>query len=71
MDDITLRATTYLYIGGLQNGLIQTDPIANWESSKYVFLVDLQLNAANITMQQVAVTQKRLMLLEYRNFLLF
>ena len=59
-DDMSLRASTYLYIEGLQNGLLLADLIANWESRNYNYLIELQPYAINITMQRFVVTQQRM-----------
>ena len=48
MDAISSRAEAYFYIGGLQNGIIQTDLIPNRKYSKYTSLVSIQLDADNI-----------------------
>ena len=46
MNDISLQASAYLYIGGLQNGLLRANLIANWESIKYTSLQELQFDAS-------------------------
>ena len=53
---MSLRASFYMYIGGLPNGLLQTDLIANWESSKYSSLKELQLDAENITLHRYTIS---------------
>jgi hypothetical protein len=45
-DDISVKATAYLYIGGLRVGALRGDLITNWQAGKYDSLLILQNDVA-------------------------
>ena len=45
-DDISVKVDAYLYIGGLKNGSVRADFMINWQTVKYVTLIELQNDVA-------------------------
>jgi hypothetical protein len=45
-DEISVKVTAFLYIGGLKNDSVRTDLMTNWHTGKYATLMDLQNDAA-------------------------
>jgi len=39
---IDIKAAIYMYIGGFKNGPLRADLMTNWQTGKYVSIIDLQ-----------------------------
>ncbi len=57
-DDISVKAASYLYIGGLRNGSLRADLMSNWHARKYATLMALHTDVAKNSLWRSSIVIK-------------